>query len=228
MNKTLIASNSSTNIYFIKDEKSSFYISIPTNHDNLSIAINILDNSDNLNPTISSGEQIQEQLNKVYQNFKDIAAITPIIDSNLTEQLKLNNNEQIFNYTDKIISYLINQSYKLLTSENINVNNIIKLNNNKQYQEFNNWFIKKYNGRVELIDNNQVLTPPNIETPNIEEKTEEQNIASEVLENTNTISVIDDNEDKPAENVGGLGFVSYVLLGVIVAVISLIILYMLL
>ena len=228
MNKNLITSSNNTNIYSIQDDKISFYISIPTNHDNLSIAINILNNSNDINPNINSNEQIQEKLKQVYQNFNDVSAIVPIIDSNIIEQLKLNNDEKIFNYVDKIISYLINQTYKLLTSENINVNNIIKLNNNKQYNIFNDWFIKKYNGRVELIDYDQTSTPLEDNVLENKEKTAAQNIADQVLDNTNNINVIEDKEERPVEQAGGLGFVSYVLLGVIVAVVSLVVLYMLL
>ncbi len=227
MNKQLIAETTTTNIFYIKDERLSFYINIPKNISNIDILINILDDPNIINPSINTNEIIKEEINKIYSSPNGISIVTPLIDNNITEQLKLNNNEQVFNYADKYISYLINQAYSLLTSENFPVNKIIKLNNNKQYDVFNNWFVNKYNGRVELANySNMESTNENI--PNEEPISEEKNIANEVLENTSTIETINENEVLPEENVREPGFVSYVLLGVVVAVISLVILYMLL
>ncbi len=230
MNKSLIIKNENTFIYYIQDEKIPFYISIPLNiNSDVSIAIDLLDNPNILNSNQTNSEIINNKLNQIYLNYKETATVIPLLDSNLMEQIKLNNNEKIFTYTDKIISYLINQAYSFLTGENIKVNNTIKLYNNRKYQVFNDWFIKKYNGRVELTDyNNQTNNNMNnVIAPHPEEKAA-QNLANEVLENTNTINTINEEGVTQEKNTHELGFVSYVLLGVVVAVISLVILYMLL
>ncbi|MBR3162273.1 MAG: hypothetical protein IKF19_06050 [Bacilli bacterium] len=230
MEKMLITNINGRNIYIFTDDKISFYISMPNmEFNNTNIAINLIDNTNNINIANSNNELIKEEITKIYNNFHqdDFTIITPVLDSNLTEQIKLNNDEKIFNYTDRIISYLINCGYKILTNENIQVNNIIKLVNNPTYNDFNKWFINKYNGRVELIESNNNTLKQESEVPNdISVSSEEKNIANEVLENTNTINAIKDNEMVPEEKTRDLGFVSYVLLGVVVAVISLVILYM--
>ncbi len=234
MDKTPIMSIGNNNIYFVKDDKVSFYVSIPMNvaNNTLSMVINIISNMSGIDSNVSDINVIKNELGNVYVNYTDnnIAVITPIIDSNILEQLKLNNNDQIFTYTDKLISYLINGGYKFLSSGGIIVNKIVKLNDNKSFSSFNNWFVSKYGGRVELYNSvkssgNEVISTSNDTLVD----SEAQKIASNVLDNTNSFSpVVSNDESVPNLDVHEPGFVSYVLLGVVVVVISLVMLYMLL
>ena len=229
MNKTLILNSEGNDIYLISNDKISFYINIPNNKD-INIAINLVDNTNSINMNNTNAEGIKTEISNIYTrlNTTNASIITPVIDNNILEQIKLNNSEKLFTYIDKVISYLINNTYNILTEENINVNSTIKLINNKTYQTFNNWFITKYNGRVELLDS--TIKPNNVFENTIEETpitNEEKNIANEVLEETNTIDV-DAIKESGDPKTRELGFVSYVLLGVVVAVISLVILYKLL
>ena len=227
MNKALITDVNNRSIYLISNDKISFYVNMPSSKD-VSIAINLVDNVNNINMGMNNVNAIKTEISNIYDNLIDlntIVFITPVLDNNLMEQIKLNNNEKIFIYTDKIISYLINQTHGLLTEEDISVNNIIKLKNNLSYHEFNNWFVKKYNGRVELLNINNQYEQQYSEKESINNS--EIRLADEVLENTNTLSPIKES-NKEVNNTRDLGFVSYVLLGVVVAVISLVILYMLL
>jgi hypothetical protein len=229
MNQTLVANVNNKNVYLINNNNIPFYVCLPSEK-KANIVLNLVDDVNGINMT-NNMESLTKEITNMYNKFDyaDIAVVSPIIDNNLLEQAKLNNNEQIFGYLDKVMSYLINTVYKLLRDNNIEVDNKIKLNNNRSYSDFNDWFVKRYNGRVELADYNSMS---NVNAISSEFEKESQTmdfassaIANEVLDETRPIDTINNNvSTSPKEP----GFVSYVLLGVIVAVISLVILYKLL
>ena len=253
MNQTLVAKVKDKSVYLVNNDTVPFYICIPTEK-NASIVLNLVSNPTEINLT-NNMQGITSAITGIYNNFEDnnIAVVTPIIDSNLLEQAKLNNSEQIFSYLDQSMSFLINTVYKILTSNNYQVENIIKLNDNHSYSAFNNWFVNRYNGRVALTKYNKenviekdptlimdsfkqpatepaapVQTPISTPTPpQVEKPNPNTALADEVLEQTQSLSVGEDNE-QGFSRTKEPGFVSYVLLGVIVAVISLVILYKLL
>ena len=224
MNQTLIASVLNKNVYFISDPKVPFYVSIP-NGESVNIVLNLVDDISKISISSSNMTNLTNEITNIYSkfNFSNIAVVTPVLDSNLLEQVKLNNGDSAFSYLDKFMGYLINTSYSFLKNNNIEVENKIKLNNNISYKYFNEWFVNRYNGRVELVDysNAPVNSFENVSQVNVSNE-----IADSVLDETSVM--------EPVSNVSGggnikePGFVSYVLLGVLVAVISLVILYLLL
>lgn len=235
MNSTVIANVSNRNVYYLSGSNLSFYINMPNESiKNVNIAINLLDRMDSINLGVSNSEKVKIEIEKIYSSFdnSDVVFITPVLDSNICEQLKLSNNEKIFVYTDKYISFLINQVYNLLAEGGITVNSVIKLNNNATYKVFNEWFINKYKGRVELVNFVKAGVPNGLNPfdNNVSkvELTQDMSIANQVLDNTNNIDTIKDDSSVSSDNVREPGFVSYVLLGVIVVVVSLVILYTLL
>ncbi len=232
MNKTLVANLEDKRIFLISDNNISFYIGIP-NDTKVTIVLNLLDNTNSINSS-NNMEELTNNIKSIYNkiNFKDSSVVTPVMDNNILEQVKLNNNAQIFNYLDKVMGYLINHAYSILKENGKEVNNSIKLNNNRSYEAFNDWFVKKYNGRVSLV--NYLNAPVNRfdeeekndikDNVNLEMDTK---VADSILENTQSLDNVQENKvyhDEAREP----GFVSYVLLGVIVAVVSLAILYKLL
>ena len=178
---------------------------------------------------VSNISDLTNAVTEIYKSFhfNDIAVVIPVLDSNLIEQIKLNNDQKIFEYTNKVMGYLINTAYGILTSSNINVDSIIKFNSNQDFTAFINWFVAKYNGRVELVDYNQapINKFENVASPQPEINADSK-LASDVLDKTASMDAI--NTTTSEKNVKEPGFVSYVLLGVIVAVVSLVALYMLL
>lgn len=228
MNKNLIANVDNKNIYLITDKNISFYICVP-NVKRANIVLNLLSNTNNINMNITNISDLTNEVVNIYSkfHFNDIALVTPVLDSNLLEQIKLNNDEKIFAYTDKVMGYLINASYGILTSSNIEVEKQIKFNNNLDFQQFNDWFVKKYNGRVELVNYNTApINKFDNEATSKPDNSADAKLASDVLDNTASMQTLD--SDSNSTTTKEPGFVSYVLLGVIVAVISLVILYKLL
>ncbi len=227
MNQSLVVKLNNTTIYLINDKNISYYLSIPNSSTNkVNIAVNIMSGLNNSN------------ISSIYSKFDNpnICLISPIFQDNVYGQI-LNLNEQAFSYADKCISYLINTVYKILSTNNIAIDSKIKLIKNNTYISFEEWFAKRYQDRVETLiyqDNTNITNNPqtsNQPTPPIQSNSNitnhEQEKATSILDDTQDI-VTSTKEEKPTPNEQkDLGFVSYVLLGVVVAVVSLVILYLL-
>lgn len=235
MNQSLVVKLNNTAVYLISDKNISYYLSIPlSSAPKINIAINIAAGLNNNN------------ISSIYQKFDtpDICLISPIFDPNVLLQAKTLN-EQVFSYIDKCISYLINTVYKIISTNNCTVDSKIILVKNIDYQNFEDWFTKRYQSRVDCIDytnnnsnnnnltnnivnntpvNNQLQKEINPSIPVVDTVNEEK--ANVVLNNTQDIVTNDENSSSSSEP-KDLGFVSYVLLGVVVAVAALALLYLL-
>ena len=215
-------------VFFIKDNNLDFYLVIP-NSRQVSIVLGLF-------------SDVNDDVIKNLSNETDKAVVVPVVNSQiLTSANHLDTTS--FKYLDGVLSYLINISYKILTSNKIGVNQKILINNNPLYENFNNKYLEKYQGRVELYSLvKKVDTTQNIFTP-VEEKKEpefkpvEPPFQNQV--NNNSKDAIEESiepilYDEPViassdkMDTKEPGFVSYVLLGVLIAVISLVFLYMIL
>ena len=101
----------------------------------------------------------------------------------------------------------------------------------EKFSSFNNWYVLKYNGRVESFDLG-IHVSSIVSKPLFENAAAEPKDINVTLTNFAPEAAFDQNEtanrnSNVNETAASPGFVSYVLLGVIVAVISLVILYML-
>lgn len=225
MEQKIILQNNEQCIYFMKDTNLDFYLVIPNNRE-ISIVLGLFPN-------------VSEDIIKSLPKEKDKAIIIPVI----SEQILVRANQMditSFKYIDNVLSYLINVSYKILTHNKLNVNNKIFLNNHTSYDNFNKQYIQKYQGRVELYN---LFSKPISDTTNNQNSEEVATFKPvEPLFKDKTIN--NKNEDNKEENTPVLyddivnnsnvvnnkepGFVSYVLLGVLIAVIALVALYMVL
>ena len=115
----------------------------------------------------------------------------------------------------------MNLSHQILSYNKLNVNQVVYLKNHPNYSVFCDWFSKKYSGRVRLIEEERVsVSAPVVQKSN--STIEKQIVQTPVNENE-----VLGNDDQVTRE-GSLGFVSYVLLGVVVAVLSLVFLYFIL
>lgn len=202
-------------IYLIKESNIEFYIIIPNNKQ-VSMVLNIMEN-------------INNDLVKNIPEFTDKVLVIPILNSNIINYLK--SNVSVFEQADNYFSNLINTAYKILTHNNLIVQQLVYINNNALFSNFNNYFVNKFNGRVSLIELNlqpsSVIRQENVEVSPA--MTQKQELGSE-LDNIYNEEIVlkDDKSKKDNVNKKEPGFVSYVLLGVIIAIVSLVFLYMLL
>lgn len=228
MEQKMIYKTSEQYIFLIKENNLDFYLIIPNNKQ-ISIVLGLF-------------SDVNEEMIKNLSNESDKAIVVPVINEQiLTSANHLDTTS--FKYLDSILSYLINISYKILTGNKLSVNSKILINNNPLYENFNSKYLEKYNGRVELYN----LTKKIDTTKSIFTATEEvsQPVFKPVeppfqnqTNNNSKDSIEEDIEpilyDEPVITSSDMkdtkepGFVSYVLLGVLIAVISLVFLYMIL
>ncbi len=204
MEQRIISQDGTKIICYIKENTYAYYLIIPTSK-KVNLLLNIVNN-------------ITDETIKQIKSYPDKASIFPIIDQNILLGVSQNQAES-FQTLDNTLSEIINSSYQLLTYNHLEIDNNILLNKVGQYQTFYNWFINKYNGRVQLAEleliekkepqpqvQNTPTPPPTPTTPQVQEQD----------------GPIEEQESK------SLGFVSYVLLGVVAAIASLIFLYLIL
>lgn len=220
MEQKIVEKSATRYIYRIKEANTEFFISIPANNQ--------------IKLTLVFTENITEEKIINYPSFQGKALIIPILGNKALEGL-ITNTEEVYAKMDQYLSFLINTAYKILTYNKIKIENQILLNANPKYQQFISWFITKYQGRIILTDleleskpimsasSKDPITGPtfqNTESPKIPESPiENVNIEEEPLI---------PNTKEPQLDTKEPGFVSYVLLGVLVAVISLVFLYLIL
>lgn len=216
MEQKVVLKESNRCIFFLDNGDVSFYILIPR-ASSLSLAVSIFDNVD-------------EKMVKNIPNIADKAVIIPIISSDILNALVSSNNE-VFQRLDGFLAKMINISYKLLNFNRIEVNNKVIIDYVEKFSSFNNWYVLKYNGRVESFDLG-IHVSSIVSKPLFENAAAEPKDINVTLTNFAPEAAFDQNEtanrnSNVNETAASPGFVSYVLLGVIVAVISLVILYML-
>lgn len=229
MEQKMIHKTSKQCVFFIKDNNLDFYLIIP--------------NSRQVNIVLGLFSDVNDDMIKSLSDENDKALVVPVISNQiLTSANHLDTTS--FKYLDGIFSYLINISYKILTGNKIGVDKKILINNNPLYENFNNKYLEKYQGRVELYNLvKKVDTTQSIFTTVEEKKEATFKPVEPLFQNQVTNDVRDAIEesiepilyDEPvitsSDKIGDTrepGFVSYVLLGVLIAVISLVFLYMIL
>lgn len=189
-------------IYLIKDANIQFYLVIPKNN-RVSMILYISDNVNNDNI-------------KNIADFQDKVIVVPILNQNVIQYLK--NFSTSYQQTDQYFSNLINAAYNILSHNNIIIDSKVYLNNNVLFGSFNNYFINRFNGRVEIINLNLSKLDSNVnDNPNLD-----------VLDDINNGGIVKEDTNIVANTIKEPGFVSYVLLGVLVAVLSLVFLYFIL
>ena len=212
-------------IYRIQESNMDFYMIIP-NRNQLSLVLGLMNSVDD---------------NKVssISKMEDKVVIVPVLDEKVFVGIQQNQGA-FFNYLDKYFSSLLNLSHRILTHNQLKLLNIIYFYSNIEYKNFRDWFIQKYQGRVQAIEisfdsvqsavmpemivssQQSIITSqpqpesvaPVVDQSHVVEKLQE----SPVVESTVSEEVVPTPTKEP-------GFVSYVLLGVMVAVLSLVFLY---
>lgn len=214
MVQRMILKNQEKCIYEIEEGSLKFYMMIP-NNSKVSLVISVIKD-----PTDIS-------IQKIIQDKSNVLVI-PKISNDILDKLSTKD-DNIYNYLDKYISNLINLSHKILVYNHLNVLNVVNFNS-ADYKDFQDWFIKKYEGRVQYI--NLVYEEEQKVSPVLEDVKAIDNtmtLASSVEQSVMpTEFSSEDISNNTLEPQGSFGFVSYVLLGVVAAVATLIFLYLIL
>ena len=149
MDKKLILELKNHNVYYVKTEKVNYYITIPKNYTTTNICLELKNKMDNYNLELNDEIWVMENVKNTYSYIDDynITLVIPILNSDevsILEKIDTIKYEEI----DKILGYVINSSYSILTSENLKIENQVILINNDRYKTFINWFTARYRNRV--------------------------------------------------------------------------------
>ena len=149
MDKKLILELKNHNVYYVKTEKVNYYITIPKNYTTTNICLELKNKMDNYNLELNDEIWVMENVKNTYSYIDDynITLVIPILNSDevsILEKIDTIKYEEI----DKILGYVINSSYSILTSENLKIENQVIMINNDRYKTFINWFTARYRNRV--------------------------------------------------------------------------------
>ena len=207
-------------IYFISDSDVNFYLIIPRCQ-KVSLVLKLV-------------SPIDDNAVQGIGDVDDKVIIVPILSNELLNGL-MQNHVDSFNAVDTIFSNALNLAHKILTYNHLEVDMSVYFDEPTDYSTFHSWFIQKYGGRVLSIQ----LSPQKVvDSSNLENhQTLDTSASLEQQNRTVTADVKNDNIDEEVDaqlshnqlpEGKDFGFVSYVLLGVVVAVVSLIFLYFIL
>ena len=248
MKETLICSLEKHNIYYLSDANVSFYILVPyKEYDNTNISIRLKSNYDSYDLTKNSLEVVTNELINYYKNLDNynITLILPVFYNNILDRIRVVEDLEMYQMVDRYLGVIFNNAYIFLTKNNVKVNNSIYVINNDSFKKFTNWFVSRYNNRIEYKTILELVKQSDhfnsydmVETPSINfvvGKNEEPKIDKTVEIETETFNSmtrdIVDTESKKKDTFqsnkkNNAGFVSYILLGVVSFVVSMLLLFL--
>lgn len=245
MKETLICSLEKHNIYYLGNSNYGFYISVPfKDYTDTNIAIRLKSNYQNYDLTKNPLDVVTNELMNYYKNLDNynITLVLPVFYDEILSRIITVDDMEIYQKIDNSLANIFNNAYTLLTKNNIKVNSNIYVINNDSFKKFTNWFVSRYNNRIEyktileLIKQNDEFNSYNVvETPSInfvvgknEEPTIEKTAEIELQTFDSFIKQEFDEKLKRelTKKTSSGGYVSYILLGVIAFTISIALLWL--
>ena len=244
MKETLIYSLEKHNIYYLNNSNYGFYILVPfKEYTDTNIVVRLKSNYQSYDLNKNSLDVVINELVNYYNKLDNynITLILPVFYDDILSRIITVDDMDKYQVLDKYLGEMFNSAYMLLTKNNIKVNNSIYVINNDSFKRFTNWFVSRYNNRIEyktiaeLIKQNYSFNSYNvIETPSINfvvSKNEEPSIEKTAQLEPETFDSIARELDEYSKNTSSKkdknngGYVSYVLLAVISLAISLLLLW---
>lgn len=235
MKKRLLFDLQYHQVFYIKNDVVSYYITIPKKAESTNISIEFKSKMDNYNLELNDEIWVLDNVKNTFSYIDNynITLVLPVFDDNIIKILEKIDSTK-YEVVDKLIANIINSSYKMLMSENIKIANQVILVNNDRYKTFINWFITKYKNRVickNLLDLIQIFnvnatTYKKLETPVMNfvvgSYNTEVDAPKNVQEKPTVIDVAVSNKPKVQPS---SGFASYWFLGVITFVVAAVVAY---
>lgn len=232
MKETLICSLEKHNIYYLNGPDYGFYISVPyKDYTETNITIRLKSNYHIYDLNQNPLEVVTNELINYYKNIDNynITLILPVFYDDILIRIRTIDDLELYQKIDRYLGNIFNISHGFLTKNNIKVNSSIYVINNDSFKKFTNWFVSRYNNRIEyktileLVKQNDNFSNYNIvETPNInfvvsknETPTLDKTVEMEVQTFDSFAKTIEENNSIKNNREQSAGFVSYILLGVI-------------
>jgi hypothetical protein len=149
MDKKLVLELPNHNVYYVKTDVVNYYITIPKNTDSTNITIELKNRMGNYDVELNDEIWVMENIKTTfsYIDNHNITLVLPILKQEQTSILETIDNTK-YDEIDKVLGFVINNSYNLLRENDKKVSNQVILVNNDRYKTFINWFITKYKSRV--------------------------------------------------------------------------------
>ena len=222
MKETLIYKLNKHNIYYISTPSYGFYILVPfTDYTDTNIVLRLKGNYQSYDLNKNSLESVTEELINYYKSIDN------------------------YKVTLGYLGNIFNNAYAFLTKNNIKVNSNIYIINNDSFKTFTNWFVSRYNNRIEYKTILELVKQSDhfnsydmVETPSINfvvGKNEEPKLDKTVEIETETFNsmtrdIVDAESKKKdtstSDKKNNAGFVSYILLGVVSFAVSMLLLFL--
>ena len=149
MDKKLVLELQKHNVYYVKTDVVNYYITIPKNIDTTNITIELKNRMGNYDIELNDEIWVMENIKTTfsYIDSYNITLVLPVLKEEQISILEKIDNTK-YDDIDKILGFVINNSYGILKENEIKVSNQVILVNNDRYKTFINWFITKYKSRV--------------------------------------------------------------------------------
>ena len=186
-------------------------------------------------------DTIENELVNYFKNVDNynITLLLPVFFDDVLDRIRLVSDMDLYHQMDNYLGQIFNSAYMFLTKNNIKVKSNIYFINNDSFKTFTNWYIARYNNRIEyktvldLVKENGSFHSYNVvETPTMNfvvgkesEPKIEKTFEVEVETFDNMVKNLENESKKNTAT--NAGFVSYILLGVITFIISLGLLFVL-
>ena len=153
MDKNIVLKLNNHNIYYIKTDKLSYFISIPKNYQETKICIELKSKMNNYNLDVQDDVWVMENVKNTYSyiDLYNITLVIPILSDSERDILEKMDTEK-FELLDRLLGHLINNAYLSLKEEKIKVENEVIMINNDRYKVFINWFTTRYKSRMKHIE----------------------------------------------------------------------------
>lgn len=241
MKETFICKLNKHNIYYLNNDKFGFYILIPfRDYNETNITMRLKSNYEMYDLNKNNLSKVENELVNYYKDVDNynITLLLPVFFDNILDRIRVVNDTDLYLKMDKMLGEMFNCAYNFLTKNKIKVNSNIYFINNDSFKNFSNWYVSRYNNRIEyktvvdlVKENGSYHTYNVVETPSMNfvvgKETEpkiEKTFEVEVETFDNMVKSIENEEKKENANAG---FVSYILLGIFVFLISLGLLFVL-
>lgn len=247
MKETLICKLDKHCVYYLSDVNFGFYILLPgEDYKETNISVRLKSNYQNYDLNKNSLENVTNELINYYKNVDNynVTLILPVFYDDLLMRIRTVDDLELYQLMDQYLGKIFNYAFQFLTKNNIKVNSNIYVINNDSFKNFTNWFVSRYNNRVEyktileLVKQSDNFSNYNlVETPNINFVVGKNEIPDltktaelEVETFDDFVKKVEGNKEKikhADSKVSNSGFVSYILLGVITLIVSLGLLFLL-
>ena len=149
MDKKLILELTNHDVYYVKTDVVNYYITIPKKFESTNICIELKNRMGNYDVELNDEIWVMENVKNVFSYVDDynITLVLPVLKEEQISILEKIDDSK-FGVIDKILGYVINNSYAFLKESNKKVSNQVILVNNDRYKSFIIWFITRYQNRV--------------------------------------------------------------------------------